>query len=554
MVCRLPGYFVALLDCSGEELSAGLQRVKRWWTVPMGFEALPSDRWVQNFLRDLVWPDNQWAHETLVMCFELNFSGLSPELERRIRAFAGSFAGTNINEDYFNRCRSREAASATEALSRQGRYHVGAYSSLIEGYGRSPVAITSAAQHAAGRKVPPKEAFEQKNPAKFSFGAKALETMGDATYASPSPQAWKLAVVAWMAVERLDGAVSSLKRCCLSLLCAPGVLMFDKRKPDGPGGFVFGSTAYGCLIMKLQRLRVGSFKYWVPQPRCAGGGAPWYLKPITDIDDIDVKKASLLPPARSAQLLLDGSEPLNRLVLSLQSGAPEPPLTLAASEGFPQLTTYYLRKLMSELGVSGGFKRSPTEKDMVMRLLQHVFADIDKPRMEEIFRRRGMQVAEVCDDILVNHTDLDLLGEVLEPDDHDELKKVVKKAAASKPAVKPGQSPATPGGGAGHPGASAGPGRAWTVRPFPTEQSWTVERARTFLPKAPKVSLTRDDRRFSRWSGSYPRSRPPVYVTKAWGAQTGLSLEGALIHALKMLWAWHHEATGESCPYQWPEQ
>lgn len=98
-------------------------------------------------------------------------------------------------------------------------------------YGRSVVNITSAAQHAAGRKAPPKGAFEQKNLDKFSFGTGAFGSMGNATYASPSPQAWKLAAVAWMAVERLDGEVSSLKRCWLSLLCTLGVLMLDKRKP-----------------------------------------------------------------------------------------------------------------------------------------------------------------------------------------------------------------------------------------------------------------------------------------------------------------------------------
>lgn len=69
------------------------------------------------------------------------------------------------------------------------------------------------------------------------------------------------------------------------------------------------------------------------------------------------------------------------------------------------------------------------------------------------------------------------------------------------------------------------------------------------------MTLSRDDRRFSRWSGSYPtRAQPPIYVTKAWGGQTGLNLEGALIHVLRTLWLWHEEATGEPCPYQWPEQ
>lgn len=466
---RLPGYFVALLDCSSEELTAGMSSLKQWWKLLMQLEAQSSsDRWVHHLLRDLVWPDNQWVRETLVMLFEMIFLSLSPELERRIRAYASSFAGTNINEDYFNRCRSREAASATEALSRQARYHVGAYSTLIEDYGRSVVNITAAAQHAAGRKPPPQGAFEQKNPKNFSFGTDAFDTMGDATYASPSPQAWKLASVAWMAVERLDGEVSLLKRCWLSLLCTPGVLMFDKQAPDERGGLVFGTTPYGCLVMRLQRLRVGSFKYWVPQSRVEGG-APWYLTPITNMDNIVVKKASLVPPARAAQLMSEGFEALHRLVLSLPSGNPEPLLTFAASEGFPQLTTFYLRKLMTELGVSGGFRKSPTEKEMVVRLLQHVYPDIDKQRIDEIFWLRGLQVSEVCDTILVNHADLDLLGEVLEPDDRDELKKVVKKASASKPRAKssPGQPPAESVGSAGREGAIAPAGRAWTVRPFP---------------------------------------------------------------------------------------
>lgn len=50
--------------------------------------------------------------------------------------------------------------------------------------------------------------------------------------------------------------------------------------------------------------------------------------------------------------------------------------------------------------------------------------------------------------------------------------------------------------------------RPWIVRPLPAQDDWELQQARCYLPKAKGVGLSKDVRRFSRWTGVYPQGPP----------------------------------------------
>ena len=137
------------------------------------------------------------------------------------------------------------------------RYHVASYSSLLKDYDRNPVHITEAAKSASTKKPPPKKCFENKDVSECSM-IEELPTLGDGSYASPSPQSWKLVGLAWACVDILNGDLALLKKVWLSLLCPTGCITQDRDFVGDSGGLVFGATAYGVLVWRLDRRKVGA--------------------------------------------------------------------------------------------------------------------------------------------------------------------------------------------------------------------------------------------------------------------------------------------------------
>ena len=61
---------------------------------------------------------------------------------------------------------------------------------MLNDYDRNPVHISEAAKCASTETQPPKKCFEHKDVSECSI-MQELPTLGDGSYASPSPQSWK---------------------------------------------------------------------------------------------------------------------------------------------------------------------------------------------------------------------------------------------------------------------------------------------------------------------------------------------------------------------------
>lgn len=66
------------------------------------------------------------------------------------------------------------------------------------------------------------------------------------------------------------------------------------------------------------------------------------------------------------------------------------------------------------------------------------------------------------------------------------------------------------------------------------------------------MNLAKDDRRFMRWSASYPRDTPPRLRSKL-STQPGWDERRSLLYGLQWLWQCHRDATGEECPWDLEE-
>ena len=545
---RLPGFFAGLVGCTAEQRDARLKILKGWWEKLQELEMLaPGDDFVKGLLRDLVWPDCAWVRQTFVMLFECQFQYLSEELEARLLQFAKAFASTEMCEAFFKHCRDRERASPSGVFSRLSRYHCATTSKLLAEYDKTEVRVTAASASASSGKPPLASTFQQLNPTKFSLGREALGTLGDGSYASPSPQSWKLAGLAWLAAT--EGDVGRLSASWLSLLCPPGVLMMDKHTKELPGGLVFASTTFGLLVWKLDRLELGSFRCWVSKSRPGNAYArcPWYLHPVTTTDSVFVHPATMVPPAEVRKSCpADASVPDGMVFAKIDRVAKQQPLLqFAARDGFSQLNCFFLKKLMVRLGLRALNGR---EADLVRRLIKHSIPEMPEEEIQAILKKRGARTPDAMQSILQHQENLDFVGDILEPDDHTMLKDHVKSTKLRK-SKAPKEKPEYPGPGVGKDGGAVG--QKWEVRPFPTEPHWSLANAKEFLPPRSGCTLTKDEKRFSRWSSFYPRDCPPRHITKSWGPQTGLNVQASLEFVLSTVWKWHTECTGERCPFEW---
>lgn len=226
------------------------------------------------------------------------------------------------------------------------------------------------------------------------------------------------------------------------------------------------------------------------------------------------------------------------LVFHVARREQQPILTIAAREGFPGMTSFYLQKLASHLGVRvESAKSSATLPELLRALISAVLPNTDAQLIDEAMRRRGISKVTLLDSAFTTAPDLDLFEEVLEQEDHQDLKRKVTNHLAEKRSRSGGNAQNNVSV------AAAGPQRAWQLRPMPSQTHWSIEEARQYMPTIPKAALSVDLKRFSRWSAFYPREAVPRFVTKSWGPQTGMDVRQALVHVLSTVWAWHQAET-----------
>eukprot|EP00971_Amphidinium_carterae_P241164 4787823-Amphidinium_carterae.4 len=180
---------------------------------------------------------------------------------------------------------------------------------------------------------------------------------------------------------------------------------------------------------------------------------------------------------------------------------------------------------------------SKTLEDVLRKLLHHCLPKSSAEKYDEIIAlrckpKRVENIVASCSELLIEGNE-DFVDEAASEDEHQELQSTVRrgKQLRANKQTKPVNA------------------RHWVAKKSLPEVASELHKAKELLPSVAGCRLTVDQKRFQRWSGTYPREHPPFYVTKAWGAGTGLSTAQALKYVLEVVWSWHAEATGERCPY-----
>ena len=214
-------------------------------------------------------------------------------------------------------------------------------------------------------------------------------------------------------------------------------------------------------------------------------------------------------------------------------------VVFSALHGFPNLMTEQLRCLLKKLGIV--VKKIPaTEKALFTVIQQHLFPGITAERVECLWLLRGKLKKKADDEEAKANleSNFEHAGAVLEEDDLEEIKEVIKQAR------KRAEGTATPATAPSAPSATA------ADRGAVIDREW----AKLFTP--PGTTLTKDARLCWRWQGFFRhRSTNPKTVTKSWtNGVDGLSEREALKFVLTELWNWYSEESwGSECPHNWDE-
>lgn len=312
---------------------------------------------------------------------------------------------------------------------------------------------------------------------------------------------------------------------------------------------VLGASKWGLVVWRLSHVMIGNMKCFTS--RVGLEDSAWFFVPITDIKKWRVAQVVCKAPVQVGASTRDKSV---RDQVAWTRGPTQDVLEAAARHGFSQLTVPLLDKLIAFLRLTfTPGARPKSEADMVNALVEHCLPNASQAEKAAclVARRRAFQEDALA--MLANPENLEKLEGAVDEDDYEIIKKATELFAKTKAKWAASDKP-SPAAGSSQPELPARP-RTWSERPMPTKDVWTLEEARTHLPAnaSPRVILSKDTKRFSRWSATYPGRPPPCTVTKSWGPRTGFTMHSALCYVLHTVWTWHEEATGEEAPFNFAE-
>lgn len=317
------------------------------------------------------------------------------------------------------------------------------------------------------------------------------------------------------------------------------------------GGIVFCTTQWGCFLWLVAVRAQDGFMYIRPRDE-----NDWRFVCIYDYNRYEAALCRALSPVEVMTRCPLVAKAL-RSIRIVREGPKDTLLQCAARLGFKGMNSHHLEKMVRLIrpGLPAS-ERPNTERAMVDFLVKQVFLGCSSDLLEAAHLARGKQ--RPCDSILTTFGNLEALEHSLDEDDHEEIKRSVKrtaatsagdrKSAASADLVQAANSSTDGVAPTARPHVSAG---CRERRPFSFRDEWSLADAKGLLPQVKGATLAKDPKRFLRWSATYSRPCPPTHVTKSWGPLTGLSQHAALAFVMTQVWAWHLEATGQSCPYDW---
>jgi hypothetical protein len=308
------------------------------------------------------------------------------------------------------------------------------------------------------------------------------------------------------------------------------------------GGLVLGASAQGLLVLRIKHHDVNTLKAWTLVGSEKTIAHRLFLLPVTNLEGCKVAKVQALSPIGLAKLTKQDAP---RACVYITMGGVEAVERAAAREGFRGLTCAFLEKAMTHFKLRFTLGARPTrERDMVSALVRACWPEVTEAELAACLKARGQtHTLDDANAVLLDPEEIDALDIGLDADDLKVVKDQAKKvniARGNKKAKLPSESaPVRMEALVLVPEETAAAEeipKDWVERPFPTaDEDITLAIAKTFLPEVRGCTISKDVKRFSRWSAQYPRAFPPTHVSKSWGPTTGHTVSSSLEFVVRTL-------------------
>ena len=357
---------------------------------------------------------------------------------------------------------------------------------------------------------------------------------------------------------------SILETLWLSLLFVPASLVLFKRDGSATQGFlVLVSSRAGALMWRLQGHVVGEHRFFLLKED--EGCRAWSHECVADLSDWRAAEANLCPPVRYQHICQDAALPCAssfRLVLERTSRTVSV-LAPSAARAFPNMTVEHLRSLARTPNLNVDLRGVVLEEAIVRKLVAHVFPGMPDVEVDAIVAlrkyKKNKELPTPLDDPQHMPTCRELLGDGPETEAIvKDIEKTNAVANSSSASGKPGgeraasvvKQPASTGGGASStdgPAAGAAPGPPRHPLPAVVADAYEVDMVKSWAPAVPGLRVHRERKWHSRWRATYPAR---LGGSASWSfGEKYRSEHDAIVMMLTFLWAHHHAATGEECPW-----
>ena len=560
---QMPGIAFTQLHASAGPREAGMATMKALWQKLEEVEKLaPTSHHLQEFIRDLEWPQNTWCRELMVSASECRWERLPDDMLEQVRAASRVVGSSKPVEDSFNWLRGQTEGVRNGRQGPQAIWHAVAMSPVGAECDMHPIEAEPVDQAAAGTNVPPAMFESAKGEPGFSMGSAAKErffkSKGHPTQSIPKYLQISLANRALLEAP----SVRLLEKAWQSLLPIGGSIIWTNAGMAGleeVAGLVMMGTPHGVLLWRGQAMGTGAYRHFKLE---AGTGRPWQQVVIWNPGDwkcmsVEPRTASWVQQVHGIPAL--GTD-MGAVSLQVLPTGNCNLLQFSAMHGFPHMNLAYLNKLWSELKVKVDGRKPTLMHDVLKALVTWVLGGLTEEGWQEVLARRSEHNSRN-----IWHSALDdnieLAKEMVCEADHEQLERDAGPEKHKKRKLDPDMPKSHPAadqpdgdeGVAGAPGSSTdvlAPKRAKKVAPFSIKH-YTVETARELLPAAKGCTISPVGNR--QWQVKYKeRPFPPRSHTCTYDEPEGSNVEHcrALVQCLEWAWRVHHEELGrDRCPH-----
>lgn len=553
-----PWAFALLLHCDNKVKVSALARFRKVWELLCDYESEVGNGLVNSTLDGMLWPSMPWVREIFIALSETGWQAVPKHVEKSLAEFVKGWSNTHLSEQIFQHLRGKEVRGDTGGkLGPKKAWHYATTSGLLDAWGRPQVDVTPEHRASASRQSFNVASFCASKAA-LSLEPEHFQDLSSDTWSSPSAVRFPYMVWSTLVMEQCGRDYGKLAKNWQSQLFVKGSLVLQTSEKKY--FMVLEVLTCGALMWEVKVMRKGELFFF---GFLSNAEQPWVFHQCFDMKAWRAVGVKARPPSWVAAHVSGSATASSMKILLTPKGKAMTLERFAASRAFPGMTMPFLTKLASHLGID---RPARTEAKLLRELIVKVCPDFSEDTIEACLKDRGRATAPKDPDasslLSKDMSVWEAVAGLVDEEEREDVKKAVQrmleekhgKPAAAKPkvnlaAVGPDQAaPVAASSSGSNSAAGSGPPPKRKIPHGPRRES----DVQYLKPPVKGCLLAKDDRRFMRWSASYPRQVPPRMRTKVWTIP-GWDERRSLLYCTQWLWLCHREATGQECPFDLEE-